>query len=109
VSVLLIRAMMRVTSHTLPIWSTQRVWKLLVHLLVIVVLPSWWWTWRVEELLILHLLLLIIVVLMSLVGKLVLIRRWQSSLQGGNPIDDSSNGMFHPLKSCVGGLLVLRE
>jgi hypothetical protein len=85
------------------------VWKLLVHLLVIAVLLSWWWTWRVEGLLILHLLLGVVVVLMSLIEKLVMIRRWQSSLQGGNLIDDSSNGTFHPLKSCVGGLLVLHE
>jgi cell division protein FtsW (lipid II flippase) len=70
VSVLLIRATMKVTSNTLPIWSTQRAWKLLGHLLVIAVLMLWWWTWRVEGLIILHLLLLIVVVLMSLVGKL---------------------------------------
>jgi hypothetical protein len=81
----------------------------LVYLLVITVLPSWWWTWRVEGLLILHLLLLIIVVLTSLIRKLVLIRQCQSSLQGINPINDSSNGALHLLKSCVGGLLVLCE
>jgi hypothetical protein len=105
-----IRATMRVTtSHTLPIWSTQRAWKLLVHLLVVAVMPLWWLTWRVEGLIVLHHLFLIVVVLMSLVRKLVLIHRWQSSLHGGNPIDDSSNGMFHPLKSCVDGLLVLHE
>jgi hypothetical protein len=46
---------------------------------------------------------------MSLVGKLVLIRQWKSNLQGVNPINDSSNGVFHPLKSYVGELLVLRE
>jgi hypothetical protein len=63
----------------------------------------------VEGLLVPHLLLLIVVVLMSLVGRLVLIHRWKSSLQGSNLIDDSSNGTFHPLKSCVGGLLVLHE
>jgi hypothetical protein len=78
-------------------------------LLVIVVLLLWWWMWRVEGLLVLHLLLLIVVVLMSLVGKLVLIRQWKSSLHGVNPINDSSNGAFHPHKSCVSGLLVLRE
>jgi hypothetical protein len=100
---------MRVTSHTLPIWMTRKAWKLLVHLLVITVLSSWWWTWRVEGLLVLHLLIIIMVVLMSLVGKLVLIRRWQSSLQGINPINDISNGAFHMLKSCVDGLLVLRQ
>jgi hypothetical protein len=67
--------------------------------------------WRVEGLLVLlHLLLLlIVVVLMSLIGKVVLIRQWQSSLHGVNLINDSSNGAFHPHKSCVGGLLVLRE
>jgi hypothetical protein len=102
-SVLLMRAMMRVAFHSLPIWSTWRAWKLLVHLLVIVVLPPWWWMWRVEELLILHLLLV------AVVSKLVLIHQWQSSLQAINLINDSSNGAFHPLKSCVGGLLVLRE
>jgi hypothetical protein len=59
----------------LPIWSTWRAWKLLVHLLIIAVLPSWWWTWRVEGLLVLHFLLIIVVVLMSLVGMFVLIRR----------------------------------
>jgi hypothetical protein len=109
VSVLLIRATMKVTSHTLPIWSTRRAWKLLGHLLVIAVPMLWWWTWRVEGLIILHLLLLIVVVLMSLVGKLGLICPWQSSLQGVNPINDSNNGAFHPLKCCVSGLLVLRE
>jgi hypothetical protein len=36
-----------------------------------------------------------------------LIRYWQSSLQGLNSINDSSNGVFHPLKSRVDGLLVL--
>jgi hypothetical protein len=108
-SVLLIRATMRVTSHTLPIWSTRNAWKLLVHLLVITVLPPWWWTWRVEGLLILHLLLLIVVILTSVIGNLVLIRWWQSSLHAVNLINDSSNGAFHPLKSCVGGLLVLCE
>jgi hypothetical protein len=92
----------------MPIWSAQRVWKLLVHLLVIMLLLSWWWTWRVEGLLILHL-LLIVVVLMSLLGKPILIHRWQSSLQGINLIKDSNSGAFHLLKSCVGGLLVLRE
>jgi hypothetical protein len=97
---------MRVSSHTLPIWPMWRAWKLLVHLLVIAVLPSWWWMWwRVEGLIVLH--LLIRVVLMSVVGKIVLIRYWQSSLQGLNSINDSSNGVFHPLKSCVDGLLVL--
>jgi hypothetical protein len=105
--VLLIRATMRVASHTLPIWSTRRVWKLLVHLLVTMVPPPWWWTWRVEGLLILHLLLLIVVVLTSVIGKLVLIHQWQSSLQGINSINDSSNGAFHLLMSCVSGLLVL--
>jgi hypothetical protein len=95
---------MRVTSHTLPIWSMRRAWKLLVHLLIIVLLPSWWWSWRVEGLLVLHLLLPVVVVLMSRIGKLVLIHRWQSSLQGGNPIDDSSNRTLHLLKSCVSGL-----
>jgi hypothetical protein len=104
-----IRATMRVTTHTLPIWSTWRAWKLLVHLLVIAVPPSWWWTWRVEGLLIHHHLLLL-VVLRSLIRKLlVLIHRWQSSLQGVNPINDSSIGAFHLLKNCVGGLLVLPE
>jgi hypothetical protein len=67
---------MRVASHTLPIWSTRRAWKLLEHLLVIAVLPPWWWTWRVEGLLVLHLLLLPVVILMSVVRKLVLIHRW---------------------------------
>jgi hypothetical protein len=65
--------------------------------------------WRVEGLLVLHLLLLIVVILTSVIGKLVLIHQWQSSLQGINSINDSSNGAFHPLKSCVGGLLVLHE
>jgi hypothetical protein len=97
---------MRVTSHTLPILSMRRMWKLLVHLLVIVVPPSWWWTWRVEGLVVLH---LIVVVLMSVIGKLVSICCWQSSLQGFNSINDSSNGAFHPLKSCADGLLVLCE
>jgi hypothetical protein len=100
---------MRVASHTLPIWSTQRPWKLLVHLLVITVLPSWWWIWRVEGLLILHLLDLVLVILTSVTGKLVLIHRWQSSLQGISLINDSRNGVFHLLKSYVGGILVLRE
>jgi hypothetical protein len=84
-----------------------------VHPFVIMVLPSWWWTWwRVEGLLILHLfhlILLIVVVLMSVIGKLVLVRCWHSSLQGLNSINDSSNGAFHLLKSRVGGLLVLCE
>jgi hypothetical protein len=71
-SMLLIRATMRVASHTLPIWSMQRTWKLLVHLLVIAVLLSLYWMWRVEGLIVLHLLLLV-VVLTSVVGKLVLI------------------------------------
>jgi hypothetical protein len=84
-------------------------WKLLVYLLVITVLSSWWWTWRTEGLLILHLLLLVLVVLMSVIGKLVLIHRWQSSLQVVNSINDFSNGAFHQHKSCVSGLLVLRE
>jgi hypothetical protein len=102
---------MRVASHTLPIWSTQRMWKLLVQLLVIAVLPSRWWTWRVEGLLVLQLLLLVVVVIVftSIIGKLVLICLWQSSLQGIKLINDFRNGAFHPLKSCVGGLLVLRE
>jgi hypothetical protein len=104
---------MRVASHTLPIWSTGRAWKLLVYPLVIEVLPSWWWTWwRVEGLLILHLfhlILLIMVVLTSVIGKLVLVHCWHSSLQGLNSINDSSNGAFHLLKSCVSGLLVLCE
>jgi hypothetical protein len=110
-NVLLIRAMMRVTSHTLPIWSTRRACKLLVHPLVIAVLTSWWGTWwRVEGLLdlhLLHLVLLIMVVLTSVIEKLVLIRCWCSSLQGLNSINDSSNGAFHPLKNRVSGLLVL--
>jgi hypothetical protein len=108
-SVLLIRATVRVASHTSPIWSTRRVWMLLVHMLVITVLLSWWWMWRVEGLLILHLLLLIVAILTSIVGKLVLIHQCQSSLQGVNSINDSSNGAFHLLKSCVSGLLVLHE
>jgi hypothetical protein len=95
-----------VASHTLPIWLTWRVWKLLVALLVITVLPMWWWTWRVEGLLVLHLLLPVVDDLMCLVRQLVLIHRWHYSLQGINPINDPSNGAFHPLKSCVGGLLV---
>jgi hypothetical protein len=92
-----------------------RAWKLLVPLLDITVLPSWWWTWKVEGLLILHhhhlhlLLLLLIGVLTSLVGWLVLIRRWYYSIQGVNLINDLSNGGYYPLKSCVGGLLVLHE
>jgi hypothetical protein len=68
---------MRVPSHTLPIWSTQRAWKLLVYPLVIMVLPSWGWAWwRVEELLIIylfHLVLLVMAILMSVDGKLVLV------------------------------------
>jgi hypothetical protein len=79
---LLIRAMMRVTSHTLPIWSTRRTWKLLVRLLVVVALPSWWWMWRVEGLVVL--LLLLVVIVMTLLGKLGLISRWQSSFHGVN-------------------------
>jgi hypothetical protein len=105
--------MMRVASHTLPIWSTRRAWKLLVHQLVITVLPWWWWAWwRVEGLLVIHifhLILLIMVVLMSVVRKLVLVRCWRSSLQDLNSINNSSDGVFHPLKSCVSGLLVLCE
>jgi hypothetical protein len=100
---------MRVASHNLPIWSTQRAWKLFMHLLAIVVLPLWWWTWRVVGLLLLHLPLLVVVVLMSVIEKLVLIRCWQSSLQGLNSVNDSSDGMFHSLKSYVGRLLVLCE
>jgi hypothetical protein len=72
-SVLLIRATMRMASHTLPIWSMRRAWKLLVHPLVIAVLPSWW---RVEGILVIHLfhlVLLIVVVLASVVGKLILV------------------------------------
>jgi hypothetical protein len=80
-----------------------------VHLLVITMLPSWWWTWRVEGLLVLHPLLLVMVVLTSIIRKLVLIHQWQSSLQGVNSINDSSNGVFHPLNICVSGLLVLHE
>jgi hypothetical protein len=91
----------------------QRVWKLVVHLLVIMVLPSWWWTWwRVEWLLILHLfhlLLLFLVILMSVIGKLVLVCCRHSSLQGLNLFNDVSNRSFHPLKSSVNGLLVLYE
>jgi hypothetical protein len=60
---------MRVASHTLPIWSTWRAWKLLVHLLVIAVRPLWWWTWMVEGLLIIHPLLLVVVVLTSIARK----------------------------------------
>jgi hypothetical protein len=88
-----------------------REWKLLVQLLVITVRPSWWWTWRVEWLLIVHLLLflVVVVILTSIVRKLVLIYPWQSSLQSVNVINDSSHGSFHRLKTCVGGLLVLRE
>jgi hypothetical protein len=86
-----------------------RAWKLLVPLLVITVLSLWWWTWRVEGLLILHLLLIVVGVLMSLVGRLVLIRQWYCSLQGVNLISDPSNGVFDLLKSSVGGLLVLHE
>jgi hypothetical protein len=109
VGVLLIRATMRVTSHTLPIWLMWRAWKLLVPLLVITVLSLWWWTWRVEGLLILHLLLIVVGVLMSLLDRLVLIRQWYCSLQGVNLISDPSNGVFDLLKSSVGGLLVLHE
>jgi hypothetical protein len=72
----LIRATMRVASHTMPIWSTWMAWKLLVHLLVIVVQPSWWWTWRVEGLLVVHLLHVVMVVLTSIILKLVLIYLW---------------------------------
>jgi hypothetical protein len=75
--VLLIRATMRVASHTLPIWSTWRAWKLLVHLLVIAVQPSWWWMWRVEGLLVVHLLLVVVVVVLtSIIRKLVSICLW---------------------------------
>jgi hypothetical protein len=111
-SMQLLRATIRVMSHTLPIWSTWRPWKLLVHPLAIMVLPSWWWTWRVEGLLLLLFLLLIVVILTSLLGKpglIGLINRWQSSFQGINLINGCSIGAFHPLKSCVGGLLVLHE
>jgi hypothetical protein len=109
-SVLLIRATMRVASHTLPIWSTWRAWKLLVLQLVIVVLPSRWWTWwRVEGLLVLQLILLIVVVLRSVIRKLVLVPCWHTSLQGLNSINASSNGAFDPLKSRVGGLLIFCE
>jgi hypothetical protein len=87
----------------------RRAWKLLVHLLVIAVLPPSWWMWRVEGLLVLHLLLLVMVVVTSVGWKLVLISRRQSSIQGITSINDSSNGAFHLLKSCVSGLLVLRE
>jgi hypothetical protein len=104
---------MRVASHTLPIWSTRRVWKLLVHPLVIAVLPSWWWSWwRVEGLIVLHLfhlILLIVVILTSVIEKLVLVHCWHCSLQGRNSINDSSNGAFHPLKSHVSELLVRCE
>jgi hypothetical protein len=62
-----------------------------------------------SHLLVLHLLLLIVVILTSIVTKLVLIHWWQSSLQGINLINDSDNGVFHLLKTCVGGLLVLCE
>jgi hypothetical protein len=72
VSMLLLRATIRVTSHTLLIWSMRRPWKLLVHLLAIIVLSSWRWTWRVEGLLLLFL-LLVVVILTSLLGKLGLI------------------------------------
>jgi hypothetical protein len=113
VSVLLVRATMRMASHTLPIWSTRMVWKLLVHPLVIAVLPSWGWTWwRVEGLLaihLFHLVLLIVVVLLSVVGKLVMVHCWCSSLQGLNSINDSSDGALQLLKSGVGGLLALCE
>jgi hypothetical protein len=80
---------MRVASHTLPIWSTWRAWDQLVHLLDITVLLSWWWTWRVEGLLVPHL-LIVVVILMSVVGILVLIRCWQSSIQGFNSINNSN-------------------
>jgi hypothetical protein len=104
---------MRVASHTLSIWLMRRAWKLLVHPLVITVLPSWWraW-WRVEGLLVIHLfhlVLLVMVILMSVIGKLVLVHCWRSRLQDLNSINDSSDGAFHPLKSHVGGLLVLYE
>jgi hypothetical protein len=70
----LIRATVRVASHTLPIWSTWMAWKLLVRLLVIAMQPSWWWKWRVEGLVVVHLLLLVVgVILASIVRKLVLI------------------------------------
>jgi hypothetical protein len=112
-SVLLVRITMRVAVHTLPIWSTCRMWKLLVCPLVIAVVPSWWWAWwRVEGLLIIHLfhlVLLVVVVLTSVIGKLVMVRYWSSSLQDLNSINDSNDGAFHPLKSRVGGLLVLCE
>jgi hypothetical protein len=102
----LIKATMRVASHTLPIWSMRRAWKLSVHQLVIAMLSSWWWMWwRVEGLLV----LLVMVVPTSVVGKRVLVRYWHSSLQGLNSINNSSNGAFHPLKSHVGGLLVFCE
>jgi hypothetical protein len=84
-----------------------------VHPLVITVLPSWRWAWwRVEGLLIIHLfhlILLVVIVLTSVVGKLVLVRCWRSSLQDLNLINDFHDGVFHPLKSRVGGLLVLCE
>jgi hypothetical protein len=69
---------MMVASHTLPIWSTWRAWKPLVHQLVIMVWLSCWWSWRVEGLLVVHLLLVImvVVILMSIVRKLVLIYPW---------------------------------
>jgi hypothetical protein len=42
-------------------------------------------------------------------GLISLISQWQSSFQGINLINDYNNGAFHPLKSCVSGLLVLHE
>jgi hypothetical protein len=54
-------------------------------------------------------LILVVVILTSLLGKLGLINQWQSSLQDVNAIIDSSNGAFHSLKSCFGGLLVLHK
>jgi hypothetical protein len=104
-SMLFIRTTMRVTSHTVPISSTRRTWNLFLCLLVIAVLPLWWWMWIVEGLV----LLLLVVVPTSLLDKLGLISRWQSSVQGVNPINGSSNGAFHSLKSSSSGLLVLRE
>jgi hypothetical protein len=73
---LFIRATMRVASHTLPIWSTWMVSKLLVHLLVIMVWSWWWWMWRVEGLLVVHLLHVIMVVLMSIIQELILMYMW---------------------------------
>jgi hypothetical protein len=95
-----------VASHTLPIWSTRRAWKLLVHSLVIAVMPLWWWAWwRVEGLLV----ILVVVILTSVIGMLVLVYCCYSSLQSLNSTKDSSNGVFHLLKSHVSGLLVLCE